>query len=102
MDLRRFHWSTRGAASASDSEILDYAAANGFVVLTHDLDFGTLLAAKRLRGPSVVQIRWHDVLPLAIGETVIRAIRAAGSLLESGALVAIDPTRQRIRVLPMD
>jgi predicted nuclease of predicted toxin-antitoxin system len=34
-----------------------YALANNFVVLTHDLDFGTILAATQGNKPSVVQIR---------------------------------------------
>jgi uncharacterized protein (DUF433 family) len=38
------HWSEIGKVSASDSEILAYAAANDYVVLTHDLDFGSILA----------------------------------------------------------
>ena len=34
-----------------------FAGANGCVVLTHDLDFGAILAATQGRKPSVVQIR---------------------------------------------
>jgi hypothetical protein len=41
------------------------------------------------------------VLPSAIGETVVRAIAAARVHLEAGALVTIDPARQRIRLLPI-
>ena len=33
------HWSTLGANNAPDSEIMAYARANDYVVLTHDLDF---------------------------------------------------------------
>ncbi len=41
------HWSTVGHASAPDSEIMEFAVANGYIVFTHDLDFGMLLAAQR-------------------------------------------------------
>ncbi|MGA2716797.1 MAG: DUF5615 family PIN-like protein [Bryobacteraceae bacterium] len=34
------HWSTVGRPGAADSEIVDFAAANGWIVFTHDLDFG--------------------------------------------------------------
>ena len=50
------HWSTLGAAKAPDKTIMAHAKAHGFVVLTHDLDFGAILAATRAEGPSVVQI----------------------------------------------
>jgi predicted nuclease of predicted toxin-antitoxin system len=47
--IEAVHWSSIGEASASDSRILDYAASNGYVVFTHDLDFGMLLAARKSR-----------------------------------------------------
>ena len=95
------HWSTVGKASATDSEILDYAGNHGYVVFTHDLDFGMLLAARKTSGPSVIQVRCQDVLPSAIGETVLRAIVAARAHFEEGVLVTVDPGRDRIRLLPI-
>ncbi|MGD1072273.1 MAG: DUF5615 family PIN-like protein [Bryobacteraceae bacterium] len=94
------HWSTVGDPRAPDSEILDWAAADNCIVLTHDLDFGMLLAALRTDAPSVVQVRCQDVLPASIGDTVVRAIRATEHQLEAGALVTVDSARHRIRLLP--
>ena len=37
------HWSSLGAKNAPDSEIMAYANANDYVVLTNDLDFGAIL-----------------------------------------------------------
>ena len=37
-----------------------WARENGYVVFTHDLDFGTLLALTRDAGPSVIQVRTHE------------------------------------------
>jgi predicted nuclease of predicted toxin-antitoxin system len=95
------HWSTIGKTSAPDSRILDYAASNGFVVFTHDLDFGMLLAARKSHGPSVIQVRTQDVLPSAIGGVVLRAIEAGRQHLETGAIVTVDLVRNRIRLLPI-
>ncbi len=100
-DHEAVHWSTIGPASAPDSELLEYASANGLVIFTHDLDFGMLLAVRKTRGPSVVQIRSQDVLPSTIGETILLAIEATRSHLLTGALVTIDPERRRIRLLPI-
>jgi predicted nuclease of predicted toxin-antitoxin system len=61
------HWSSVGAASAADAEIMDHAGASGSVIFTHDLDFGMLLAMRGSGGPSVVQIRTQNVLPAAVG-----------------------------------
>jgi len=95
------HWTTIGKASAPDWQIFDYAAANGLVVFTHDLDFGMLLAARKSRGPSVIQVRTQDVLPSAIGNVVLRALEASRSQLEAGAIVSVDLAKNRIRLLPI-
>ena len=42
-----WHWSSFGAGNATDIEIMSFAAANDFVVVTHDLDFGAILAVSQ-------------------------------------------------------
>jgi predicted nuclease of predicted toxin-antitoxin system len=94
------HWSTLGKNNAPDSEIMAYANANDYVVLTHDLDFSAILAATHGKKPSVVQIRAEDVSPDVIGSQVIAALRQMASELEDGALLTVDPNRTRMRLLP--
>ncbi len=69
------HWSTVGNPSAEDSVIIAWALANGYVVFTHDMDFGTMLALTHATGPSVLQVRGQSVLPEDIGPVVIAALR---------------------------
>jgi len=70
------HWSTLGANNAPDSQIMSYAHANDYVVLTHDLDFSAILAATHGEKPSVVQIRADDVSPDVMGgKACIRGMR---------------------------
>jgi predicted nuclease of predicted toxin-antitoxin system len=95
------HWSSVGAASAADAEIMDHARARQLVIFTHDLDFGMLLAMSSSDGPSVVQIRTQDVLPPAVGSLVVNALNDARLHLDAGALVTIDPMQHRIRLLPI-
>ena len=89
------HWSEVGDPKASDEEILSWARNNGCVVFTHDLDFGALLAATKLRSPSVIQVRTDDVFPEAIGKVVAAAIRRFEHLLTRGALISVDEARAR-------
>ena len=42
------HWSKIGEPAAPDGPIMEYAAANGMIIFTHDLDFGALLASGNL------------------------------------------------------
>jgi predicted nuclease of predicted toxin-antitoxin system len=95
------HWSSLGAANAPDADIMAFARANGYVVLTHDLDFSAILAATQDAKPSVVQIRAEDVRPETVGRTLIEALRQMAVELEEGALLTIDPARTRLRVLPL-
>lgn len=79
---------------------ISFAAAHGHVLMTHDLDFGAMIASRGAPGPSVIQIRTQDVLPDAIGELVMKSLAASAAELEQGALVTITNERGRVRLLP--
>lgn len=95
------HWSSVGDPRASDRTIMDWARANGHVVFTHDLDFGALLAATRAAGPSVIQVRTHDITPEGAGPIVLAALSEHQTALDRGALISIDEERARARILPL-
>ena len=84
-----------------DEEIIAWAIAADAVVLTHDLDFGTILAFTKNIKPSVVQIRAQDVNPGKIGGKVITAVNQLRVELSAGAIVSVDPVRARLRLLPL-
>ncbi len=71
------------------------------MILTQDLDFSAILAATRREKPSVIPIRAADVSPEAASQVVIAAIRQMDVELEEGALIAVDPVRVRVRLLPL-
>ncbi len=95
------HWSSVGAANAPDVEIMSWARANGFIVLTHDLDFGTALALTKADGPSVVQVRTQDLMSSRTSQSVINVIRKNEDLLQVGCLIVISESTDRVRVLPL-
>lgn len=95
------HWVSVGAIDAQDAEIMVYARDHGYVVLTHDLDFGAILAATQGRGPSVLQIRAEEVAPELIGPQIAAAVGQMRHELEEGALLTVHPNHARLRVLPL-
>jgi predicted nuclease of predicted toxin-antitoxin system len=95
------HWSSVGPGNARDREIMSFALGNGFVVFTHDLDFGSILAATNARGPSVIQVRTQDPVPFVVGNAVIGAITDLAPQFERGALVTVEMHKSRSRVLPL-
>jgi predicted nuclease of predicted toxin-antitoxin system len=99
--IEAIHWSRVGIASAKDREIMEYALVNGFVVFTHDLDFGAILAATQADAPSVLQIRTQETFAGVIGDVLMAGIAQFREELEAGALVSIDMQRSKVRILPI-
>jgi predicted nuclease of predicted toxin-antitoxin system len=95
------HWSAVGDPRADDATIMAWARTHGHVVFTHDLDFGTMLALAHASGPSVLQIRAQRVLPEDISTLVLAALAQFESALAEGALVVVEATKTRVRVLPI-
>jgi predicted nuclease of predicted toxin-antitoxin system len=95
------HWSDVGDPRAPDHEIMGRAEDNDYIVFTHDLDFGALLAATDAQSPSVIQIRADDTTPEAFGQTLVDSLRRYQSELQAGALIVIEPGRARVRILPL-
>ncbi len=94
------HWLTVGDPRATDHTIMEWARVNGYVVFTHDLDFGVLLAATQANGPSVIQVRTQNVMPQYLESRIVPLLRQYESILEKGALVTIDENKSRVRILP--
>jgi predicted nuclease of predicted toxin-antitoxin system len=95
------HWSLLGDPRAPDEEIMRYARTHGFVVFTHDLDFGVLLALTRASGPSVVQTRTIDLSPARLAPKVAAVLKQHQAQIMAGALITIDDARHRVRILPL-
>ena len=95
------HWSSVGDIKAKDSTIMAWAVNNDYMVFTHDLDFGTLLAISEADTPSVIQVRTQDVLPTKLGKIVLNALKQFQSELEAGALVTVNEAQAKARILPI-
>lgn len=87
---------------AQDIEIFESAAADGRVIVSADTDFGTLLAARSVRKPSVIQFRGPGSRkPDALARIVPTNLPQFAEALESGSIVTVEPSRIRLRALPI-
>jgi predicted nuclease of predicted toxin-antitoxin system len=100
-DIEAIHWCNIGSPCEKDTVIMEWARDNKYIVFTHDLDFGSLLAATGMETPSVIQVRTQNILPISIENLVIFALRQFASELDSGALVTVDKAQSRVRILPI-
>lgn len=99
--VRAVHWSSVGVKDAPDSVLMAYAAQNGCVIFTRDMDFGALLYASGQRSPSVIQLRDEQAQPEAMAPVLAAALRQMRAELEQGAFLTLDARRCRVRLLPM-
>ena len=91
-----------GLQAASDSALFDLALAQERVILSEDTDFGTLLALRAATKPSVVLFRGMLDRSAANLLSLFRAnLPAVAAELDIGAVVIIEPTRIRVRRLPI-
>jgi predicted nuclease of predicted toxin-antitoxin system len=95
------HWTQVGNPKAKDSEIMAWAVNNGYIVFTHDLDFGILLAMTQANSPSVIQVRTQNVFPDEMGKLILNALKQFESELTTGALVTINQAKTRANILPL-
>ncbi len=80
---------------------MDWARQQGYIVITHDLDFGTLLATTQAKGPSVVQVRTQAVSPQHLRDLIVSTIQRFSGILGEGALISVDERRAKTRILPL-
>lgn len=100
-DIQAVHWSTVGAFDAPDNLLIDWARINGYIIFTHDLDFGTALALTKAEKPSIIQVRTQNVTTAHLSTMVISTIKSYNEMLIKGALIVLDEDRSRIRILPL-
>lgn len=85
--------------SASDGEVLTYAAANGLVLVTFDRDYGELIFERRAPAPpSILFLRQGSYPPTWPAEAVLAALARLDFI--AGHLVVIKGRSMRRRALP--
>jgi predicted nuclease of predicted toxin-antitoxin system len=55
------HVNEIGYNNTPDFKISEFAAISGEIIITHDTDFGTILALTGSERPSVVLFRWKTI-----------------------------------------
>lgn len=95
------HVGNIGLAQASDVTIVQEAQANDEVILTHDLDYGHLLAFSGNRRPSVIIFRLRRVTPHALFSSIVKAWAEIEEPLKKGAIVVLEDSALRVRRLPI-
>lgn len=86
----------------SDQDILAKARAEGRIVLTHDLDFGDLMASSGAQLPAVVIFRLSDMAAVNVNRYLDIVVQEHQVPLQRGAILSVTDRRIRIRSLPIN
>ena len=96
------HVRSIGLQHADDEVIFERAATEHRIVVSADADFGTLLALRASRQPSVIQFRGEGSRkPEALARTLLANLPQLVDALENGSIVTFEPVRVRVRLLPI-
>jgi predicted nuclease of predicted toxin-antitoxin system len=95
------HLHEQGLGRLQDADILDKAFQEGRVILTHDLDFGELIAASGARLPSIVIFRLRNMRPERVNRYLHGLLSEHRDALELGAVVSVTEGQVRVRRLPV-
>jgi predicted nuclease of predicted toxin-antitoxin system len=91
-----------GLASASDDDVLEHASSEERILVSHDTDFGALLAYRGLTAPSFILFRSSDpITPDEQAALIVANLEGLTGELEAGAIVVFARGRLRVRRLPV-
>ncbi len=84
-----------------DPEIITKARNENRIILTHDLDFGLLMASSKTRLPSVILFRLADMRPTNVNLFMAHILQQHQEPLQEGALLSVNEKQIRVRSLPI-
>jgi len=95
------HVGNIGMDRASDAAIMEEARRNKEIIVTHDLDYGHLLAFSGEPTPSVIIFRLRNTHPKNLFVQIIGGWPEMEKPLLEGPIVVLEDTALRIRRLPI-
>lgn len=84
-----------------DPAVMAKAQNEERILLTHDLDFGELVAASGTRLPSVIIFRLRNMHPERVNRYLQSLVAQHRSILEQGAIITVTEGQMRVRPLPL-
>lgn len=95
------HLADQGLHKAADPEVIQKARSEERIILTHDLDFGALMASSGASLPSVIIFRLADMRPARVNIHLEHILEVYQSFLTEGVIMSVSEGTVRTRKLPI-
>jgi len=95
------HVADIGLSAADDTDILQRAKNDERIVVTLDADFHALLALSAATTPSVIRIRIERLRAQVLANLLLSVVGEFAEDLKQGAIMTVEPSRVRLRHLPL-
>lgn len=95
------HVADIGLSAADDTDILQRARNDERIVVTLDADFHALLALSAATTPSVIRIRIERLRAQILANLLLSVVGEFAEDLKQGAIMTVEPSRIRLRHLPL-
>lgn len=96
------HVADRGLNGKSDTDVMALAVAENRILISADTDFGELLAASGAAAPSLILLRGFGGRPDTRISVILANLAQLEEYLLAGAIVVINESRIRVRLLPFE
>jgi predicted nuclease of predicted toxin-antitoxin system len=90
-----------GKQSASDMEVFELAVNENRVLVSADTDFGTILALRQTKKPSVILFRRSLGQPGSQLRFLLSNLPNMEQALDKGSIIILEDSRIRVRSLPI-
>jgi predicted nuclease of predicted toxin-antitoxin system len=95
------HLRQHGLQRMEDGDIFTKASQEGRIILTWDLDFAEILALSREHIVSAVVFRLINTRSVHVITRLERVLEESAQDLITGAIISVEESRHRVRLLPL-
>ncbi len=95
------HLREQGLQRLLDEDIVEKAQDENRVIITHDLDFGRIIALSRRQLPSLVTLRLSNMCPQVVNDYLEYVLEHWLVDLANGAMISVTDETIRVRRLPV-
>jgi predicted nuclease of predicted toxin-antitoxin system len=95
------HLRDEGLHRIPNGEIFLKAISENRIIITFDLDFGEIVALSKGQKGSVILFRLHNTRTPHLISRLTTVFRDCARALQEGAVVVVEESRHRVRLLPI-